>query len=75
MQPLKTTPNHLLLRKEEIRSKPDKKLHKNFKLVKKTSMPKTVKALLLSSAAARVTPDLLKVLPDTTTRRPTVEKT
>ena len=73
MQPLKTTPNHLLLRKEEIRSKPDKKLHKNFKFVKKTSMPKTV--LVLSSAAGRVTPDLLKVLPDTTTRRPTVEKT
>ena len=45
--------------------------------MKKTSMPNPVKALNISSATARVAPDLLKalaILSDTTVRKSAVDR-
>ena len=59
----RTTQSLLLLRNEEITSNTQPKIPKKTEFMKKTSMPKPVKASDISNAAAKVAPDLLKVYP------------
>ena len=73
--PTRTTPGNLLLRKEEIRQIPDLKSH-DVSLLRRPACQNLSKAVNVSSATARVAPDLpkaLAILSDAPVRRSAVD--
>ena len=75
--PYRTTRSHLLLRKEEIRLNIWPEFPQDLSLWRTTACQTVSKALDISSATARVAPDLIKavaILSDTTVTRSAVDE-